>query len=270
MAWIKLDDNWMDHPKIIRAGRDARDMWLASITWCAKHLTDGYFPKNLLPQLAVMAGIDVANCQSFANVLLEVCLWDASGDQYIVHDYLDYNPSKEQATATKEARKQAGMAGGKQKASKMASKIVAKACPVPVPLPVPQESDSIKFAIEGERAFPDADAGTWEAPPPPPPAVPEDYDSYTPRQALEVPEIQTFREATGRMPGRPTYGTIIKTIREHSFAADDLKPYWREWNNRGFRPENLAWLLDWAVSGEIPPKNGVVKSNNGPVYQVIN
>ena len=264
MAWIKLDDNWMDHPKIIRAGKDARDMWLASITWCAKHLTDGYFPKNLLPQLAVMAGIDVANCQSFANVLLEVCLWDVSGDNYVVHDYLDYNPSKEQASATREARKQAGMAGGKQKASKMPSKTpsknVAKLYPVPVPLPVPQESESNKFE-RGEEGLP----------PPPPPSDPTDYDSYTPRQAAEVSEIQIFRDATGRMPGRPTYRTIIETIRRHHFTAEELKPYWVEWNIRGFRPENLAWLLDWAVSGEIPPKNGVVKTpGNAPVYQVIN
>lgn len=137
MSWVKLDDQWMDHPKIVRAGRDARDMWLASITWCSKHLTDGYFPKELLPSLAVMAGVDVANCQTFANTLLHVCLWEMHDDQYYIHDYLDYNPTKEQANATKAARSAAGRAGGNAKASKTASKTVANSWQNSAPSPSP-------------------------------------------------------------------------------------------------------------------------------------
>jgi hypothetical protein len=126
MSWIKLDDQWMDHPKMILVGRDARDMWLASVTYCSKHLTDGFFSDKLLPQLAVMAGVDVAKVWQFATALVEVCLWDACDGGYMVHDYLEYNPTKEQALATREARKEAGRAGGVAKASKMASKNVAK------------------------------------------------------------------------------------------------------------------------------------------------
>jgi hypothetical protein len=145
MPWVKLDDHWMDHPKIARAGRDARDMWLASLTWCARHLTDGAFPAEMIPCFAVTAGIDVANCQTLARRLLEVCLWDATDNGYVVHDYLDYNPTKEQSIATSDARKSSGRAGGvakaskilakaKQNPSKTPSKNVAKVCPVPVPL----------------------------------------------------------------------------------------------------------------------------------------
>lgn len=157
MPWIKLDDQWMNHPKILRAGRDARDMWLASITWCATYLTDGVFPAGLIPTLAAMAGIDVANCQTFARTLLDVCLWECQDGVYSVHDYLDYNPTKEQSLATSEARREAGKAGGVAKASKhpskLPSKTVAKVCPVPVPhlttitskdvIPTP-ESESVK------------------------------------------------------------------------------------------------------------------------------
>lgn len=137
MSWIKLDDQWMDHPKIITAGRDARDMWLASITWCGKHLTDGYFPSNLLPSLAVSAGVDVANCQVFARTLVDVCLWEETENGYFIHDYLEYNPSREQALATKEARKEAGRAGGIAKASKSPSKPLAKEKQNPAPSPSP-------------------------------------------------------------------------------------------------------------------------------------
>lgn len=153
MPWIKLDDQWMNHPKIIKAGRDARDLWLASLTWCGQYLTDGYFPTELLPNLCVVAGVDVANCQTFASTLLEVCLWEMIDGQYHVHDYLDYNPSKEQAEATKMARTEAGKHGGdakaanfKQNPSKTPSKTLAKSwqksAPSPYPFPSPSQSPS--------------------------------------------------------------------------------------------------------------------------------
>jgi hypothetical protein len=158
MSWIKFDDQWMDHPKIIQAGRDARDMWIASITYCAKHLTDGYFHDNLLPTLAVMAGVDVANCQEFASTLVRVGLWDANEEGYQVHDYLDYNPSKEQALATREARKEAGRAGGIAKASKNPGKTLAKTKQNSAPSPSP--SPSLKIEEEGRDEVDNPDEPT--------------------------------------------------------------------------------------------------------------
>jgi DnaD/phage-associated family protein len=142
MSWIKLDDQWLDHPKIVAAGRDARDMWLASITYCAKHLTDGFFHPNLLPALAVMAGVDVANCQNFARVLLDVGLWDRTEAGYCVHDYLDYNPSKEQADATKLARSEAGKRGADAKHGKNPGKSLANSWQNSAPSPSPSPSPS--------------------------------------------------------------------------------------------------------------------------------
>ncbi|MEM5789046.1 MAG: DnaD domain protein [Syntrophobacteraceae bacterium] len=128
MAWIKLDDQWMNHPKIIRAGRDARDMWLASLTWCSSYLTDGYFTEDMLITFAVMAGVDVANVKQIASKLLEVCLWDATDGGFKIHDYEDYNFTKEQVIAVREARREAGRAGGEAKSGKNkqnASKMLA-------------------------------------------------------------------------------------------------------------------------------------------------
>ena len=143
MPWIKLDDQWMDHPKIIRAGRDARDMWLASITWCAKHSTDGFFPPELLPSLYIMAGIDVANCQTLASTLLEVCLWERTETAYHIHDYLNYQPTKEQTEINKKARSDAGRAGGVAKASKTPSKTLAKSWQKSAPSPSPSISTKV-------------------------------------------------------------------------------------------------------------------------------
>jgi hypothetical protein len=154
MPWIKLDDQWMNHPKIIKAGRDARDMWLASLSWCAQYLTDGYFPAELLPTLAVMAIVDVANCQEFAKRLLEVGLWERTENGYHIHDYNDYNPTKEQAEATKKARSEAGRVGGIAKASKTPGKSQAndKQNSAPSPSPSIKESEGANApTVDGSK-----------------------------------------------------------------------------------------------------------------------
>jgi hypothetical protein len=98
------------------------------------------------------------------------------------------------------------------------------------------------------------------APPPPEPADANDFDEMTPRQAERIPEIQTFNRATGRWPGRPTYRKVVETIRKHKLSVKTLKPYWEAWNERGYNPASLAWLTEWAVSGEIPKANGARSS----------
>ena len=161
--WIKLDDQWIDHPKIIRAGRDGRDTWLASITWCSKWRTDGYFPPEALPTLVAMAGVDVASwqnssnlpdvCQALATRLLEVGLWEFDGQKYKVHDFEDFQPTEERKEAVSEARREAGRRGGfakASKASKSLAKEVAKVWQKSAPSPSP-----VNPSIEGAGALVD-------------------------------------------------------------------------------------------------------------------
>ena len=110
------------------------------------------------------------------------------------------------------------------------------------------ETEEKRGEREGERA--------------PAPALPAagrgdvDLEDLTPMQAEQIPEIQVFVGATGRMPGRPTYRTVVDLIRLHRWDAKHLKPFWTAWNLRGYRPENLGWLTDWAVQGSIPAPPG--------------
>jgi hypothetical protein len=46
MPWVKLDDRFFTNPKVIGAGRDARDLYLAGLCYCAAELTDGFVPAN--------------------------------------------------------------------------------------------------------------------------------------------------------------------------------------------------------------------------------
>lgn len=253
MSWIKLDDQWMEHPKIIRAGRDARDMWLASITWCAKYLTDGEFPANLLPSLAASAGVDVANCQTFASTLIDVGLWDATPNGYAVHDYLKYNPSKQEVSDTREARKEAGKKGGEAKASKAASKKIAKVCPVPVPLPpaINQVNELNNLEEEGETSTSQA-------------ALSPDTI------ALSVyTGVTGFMAYPGGMEKNAT--KLWQFARSHggiTQAVEYLKPFYTTWtgrktkDGRAYSRTGDGWI-DWAIAGECPPET--VKPEDKPL-----
>lgn len=269
MPWIKLDDKWMDHPKIMRAGRDARDMWLASITWSARHLTDGNIPKEMLPALAIMAGIDIANCQNFARVLLDVCLWNATENGYEIHDYLEYNPTKEQAIANKEARKDAGRRGGLAKAKQNASKSLAK---------VKQKSSKSLPRTRTPSRTPSRTRTNT-----PINGINGDNKVVVGGQKIEIPAATTSQTFSTDPADRiwrkikPASLVIPPTLRETTIPVIDLalqknggdedktaaegKIYFDAWcKRRGkdgkyYSPSGRGWL-DWWAQGEIPPKNG--------------
>jgi hypothetical protein len=112
--------------------------------------------------------------------------------------------------------------------------------------------------------------GGADAPSQPAPPAGEDYENFTVAEAQKVPEIRVYAQATGRMPGRPLYRRVVETIRACKLKPDDLRPYWTEWNARGYNPNAIAWLTDWAVKRSIPdargspsvPKNGAAKGTS--------
>ncbi len=86
MAWVKLDDQFFMHPKVLAAGRDARDLYLAGLTYTAGQLTDGYLPGEALPLIAAMAG--VSDADGLTERLLDVRLLEETPSGYVIHDYI--------------------------------------------------------------------------------------------------------------------------------------------------------------------------------------
>lgn len=149
MAWVKMDDQFFRHPKVLAAGRDARDLYLVGLCYCAQGLTDGFIPSQAVRVLAAEAEIDTGPAS--AARLVDVGLWEPTDGGYAIHDYHEYQPSKERVLATREARAEAGSRGGKQKASNLleqnASKTLAnskqKSAPYPSRTPTPSRKEEI-------------------------------------------------------------------------------------------------------------------------------
>lgn len=86
-----------------------------------------------------------------------------------------------------------------------------------------------------------------------------DWRNLTPLQAGRIPEIALFIRITDCHPGRSQLPLIYRCIREHQFTVDYLHPFWDCWISHGWKPNNLAWLLEWAVAGMIPEYKPICK-----------
>jgi hypothetical protein len=130
MPWVRLDDQFPDHPKVVSAGPLAGWLHVCGIAYCNRHLTDGFIPRAVAHRLANFEGIGVelggdgksfafgedASCEWMASVLCEHGLWDKVAGGYQIHDYLEFQPSKDEVLALRDARSEAGKLGGQASA----------------------------------------------------------------------------------------------------------------------------------------------------------
>lgn len=101
MSWVKLDDQFPQNPKIIRAGGDAAWLYVCGLCYCAAQLTDGVIPAELVPRLS-----DRKQPLRLAGRLVEVGLWRKVEDGYSVNDFLDFNPPRARVLAEREAARE--------------------------------------------------------------------------------------------------------------------------------------------------------------------
>lgn len=158
MSWAKFDDNYSDHPKVIAVGPLGMALHVAATCYAAKYLTDGFIPKNVINRLISFDGItidgNVVSNASIVALLIENGLFDNAPGGYMVHDYLKYNPSKEDVlVAREEARQRQERWLAKKKlnnAYKDASQDVSSTePPSPTPSPTPTSELNNKDILTG-------------------------------------------------------------------------------------------------------------------------
>ncbi|MFF7147542.1 hypothetical protein ACFZAO_05645 [Streptomyces griseoaurantiacus] len=91
MPWVKLDDRFPSHRKIALLSDRAFRLHVSAICWCAENLTDGRISDRELALVTRVRGV-----KATAKQLEDAGLWDRTDDGWVIHDYLDYNPSREQ------------------------------------------------------------------------------------------------------------------------------------------------------------------------------
>jgi len=83
--------------------------------------------------------------EALAQLLVHVGFWEDDGDAYLIHDFLEYQPSRAETLALRKERSTAGKTGANARWNgkngkphgKRYGKPIAKTCPGPVPDPDP-------------------------------------------------------------------------------------------------------------------------------------
>lgn len=113
MPFLNIDDNFADHPKIDNLSDGAFRLHVAGLLYAAKQMTDGYIPATRVPRL-----IRTYRPKLLAEVMAGR-LWLPADAGYTIHDYLDWNRSREQIEADRErirkARSEAGKKGAQNR-----------------------------------------------------------------------------------------------------------------------------------------------------------
>lgn len=89
MPYLNMDDNFADHPKIDVLSDGAFRLHVAGLCYCARNTTDGIVEKLRVPRLTRTYK------PAFLKELLASNIWVPHGLGYEIHDYLDWNKSRE-------------------------------------------------------------------------------------------------------------------------------------------------------------------------------
>lgn len=107
VSWVRLDDRFPMHRKLRPITDAAFRLHVSGLCYAALNHTSGKIPRD---DLAL-----VSDVKRPAKAVLELearGLWESTDTGWDVHDYLEYNPSAEEAQAVKDRRKKAGHIGG--------------------------------------------------------------------------------------------------------------------------------------------------------------
>jgi hypothetical protein len=175
VTWVRLDEEFPDHPKVAAAGPLASWLHVCALAYCNRYLTDGFVPVGQVPKLADLSSVK-ARPAALAETLVEVGMWEREPGGFRIHDYHDYQPSKAEVEAERRAKSAGGKKGaarrwaGKTKAPPIADAMgppmaqpmgngmgppmadpMAERCPVPVPI-----NPSLSLLSDSRPATPSA------------------------------------------------------------------------------------------------------------------
>ena len=86
MGWVRLDDNFADHPKVIGLSDTAFRLYIEALCYSNRQLTDGYIPMAVYLKMSK---------NDDADYLIEAGLWEEVPSGYAIRSYDEYQPLRE-------------------------------------------------------------------------------------------------------------------------------------------------------------------------------
>lgn len=98
MTWVKLDDTFPDHPKVIAVGPDAAWLYTCALCYASRHLTDGFIPRDVVPRLTTLKRPD-----RLAARLVEEEMFEPGEKGWWIHNYERKQRTKAQVESERDA-----------------------------------------------------------------------------------------------------------------------------------------------------------------------
>ena len=115
MGWVRVSDDFYDQRKFYGVTALGDALWIRGLAFANRNLTDGIIPERAVRGLIDVSGLSVslgdfagrdALPEDAATELVSAGIWHDHGHdcdvcpevepgQYLIHDYLDYQPSRE-------------------------------------------------------------------------------------------------------------------------------------------------------------------------------
>lgn len=210
MSWVKIDDKAWSHPKLQAISPKAVKVWLFALCWSNSHQTNGRIPSKSLPLLGGNATI--------SRQLCDQNLWEKFDPEkhegpdgfkgWVIHDFLDFQPSKGRREAEKEATNERVRRFRERKCNAVTPEMVKQR-------PVPSRPVEAKASYSNEERS----AGIEDDPPVPCPRDP-------------VPDFVQQELANH-------YNVPLDDIRA---ALKDFKTYWTVGKRAGDRFRRGMWI----------------------------
>jgi len=263
LPWVRIDEEFPDHPKVVGAGPLGIAMQVAALCYCNRHLTDGFVPRSAARRLIDLDGLGVS-ADDVIGTLLGVGMWSRVEGGYQIHDYEHYQPTRAQVLAERERNARAGKKGGLARAGKRgakrdASEVVgeplsngqaarlaepqAESKPVPVPVPPLSTGGSVASPGELPQASPTGRASRLTA------------DNVTPiptAQTFVAAYVDAYRGRTGHDPPSRVKGHLAKELARliaDGIPTDAIKAGFVQWFERDQHPSTLASFVEVEARG---------------------
>lgn len=245
MVWSKVCDKMHSQSKHLEAGV-ADALWVRALSWCGDHETDGVIRKAAATAMAVVVAADPL-CSGTADELIErlvrIGLWEQlPGGDYRVHNFLDYNPSREQLQAkrAKVAARVARHAERKRKANAV-SPPVTNTAPDPDPEGDPSDPLLLPYPSDPEGVGPMSAFATY---------VLSQWPQAKGVVAFERRSLEAF----------PGVDLLAEAKKARAWQKCDLK--------RRQRPRALVFLHNWFASAQERMGRGGSRPTQGQTIPV--
>jgi hypothetical protein len=82
-----------------------------------------------------------------------------------------------------------------------------------------------------------------------------DFKNMNVSEARRLPTLRLYTDATDFFPGSVVWEYVHTTIQENNLTFEKIHAAAVEWGARGYKPENVKGILEWALHGIPASKN---------------